>query len=133
MKSVTSSANGVTFLLPESYAQRLAPIDGISSVTWANWFGAYYQDPNDFFAQFAVNAETYFDLYPEVQITQGDMDAFFRERTAAVVGVLITTWIVPAITKTSYVPFFLLGASLVPLALAAVWFLGQRIEPVKPH
>lgn len=53
--------------------------------------------------------------------------------TAAVLGVLITTWIVPAITKTSYVPFFLLGASLVPLALAAVWFLGRRIEPVKPH
>ena len=53
--------------------------------------------------------------------------------TAAVVGVLITTWIVPAITKTSYVPFFVLGASLVPLALAAVWLLGRKIEPVKPH
>ncbi|MEM6795238.1 MAG: MFS transporter [Acidobacteriota bacterium] len=53
--------------------------------------------------------------------------------TAAVVGVLITTWIVPAVTKTSYVPFFMLGASLVPLALASVWFLGQRIEPVKPR
>lgn len=53
--------------------------------------------------------------------------------TAAVVGVLITTWIVPAITQTSYVPFFLLGASLVPLAMAAVWFLGRRIEPVKPQ
>ncbi|MEM8996492.1 MAG: MFS transporter [Acidobacteriota bacterium] len=53
--------------------------------------------------------------------------------TAAVVGVLITTWIVPAITQTSYVPFFLLGASLVPLALASVWLLGRRIEPVKPH
>ena len=27
--------------------------------------------------------------------------------TAAVLGVLITTWIVPAVTKTSYVPFFI--------------------------
>ncbi|MEM9593088.1 MAG: MFS transporter [Acidobacteriota bacterium] len=53
--------------------------------------------------------------------------------TAAVVGVLITTWIVPAVTKTSYVPFFMLGASLVPLALGAVWLLGKRIEPVKPR
>ena len=52
--------------------------------------------------------------------------------TAAVVGVLITTWIVPAITTTSYVPFFLLGASLVPLALASVWILGKKIEPVQP-
>ena len=50
--------------------------------------------------------------------------------TAAVVGVLITTWMVPAITQESYVPFFLLGAMLVPLAVASVWIFGGRIEPV---
>ncbi len=50
--------------------------------------------------------------------------------TAAVVGVLITTWMVPAITQESYVPFFLLGAVLVPLAVASVWIFGGRIEPV---
>lgn len=43
--------------------------------------------------------------------------------TAAIAGVLITTWIVPAATQASYVPFFLLGAALVPLSLAAVWLL----------
>ncbi|MCY3689084.1 MAG: MFS transporter [Gammaproteobacteria bacterium] len=55
--------------------------------------------------------------------------------TAAVVGVLITTWMVPAITQESYVPFFLLGAMLVPLAVASVWIFGGRIEPVTsaPH
>jgi len=51
--------------------------------------------------------------------------------TAAVVGVLITTWIVPAITTTSYVPFFVLGALLVPLAVASVWIFGGTIKPVK--
>lgn len=51
--------------------------------------------------------------------------------TAAVVGVLITTWIVPAITTTSYVPFFVLGALLVPLAVASVWLFGGTIRPVK--
>ncbi len=50
--------------------------------------------------------------------------------TAAVVGVLITTWIVPAVTKTSYVPFFVLGALLVPLAVISVWAFGGRIQPV---
>ena len=50
--------------------------------------------------------------------------------TAAVVGVLITTWIVPAITETSYVPFFILGALLVPCAMLSVWTLAGRIEPV---
>ena len=51
--------------------------------------------------------------------------------TAAIVGVLITTWIVPAITQESYVPFFVLGALLVPLAVLSVWVFGGRIEPVK--
>ena len=50
--------------------------------------------------------------------------------TAAVVGVLITIWMVPVITTESYVPFFVLGALLVPLAILSVWILGGRIEPV---
>lgn len=51
--------------------------------------------------------------------------------TAAVVGVLITTWIVPAITTSSYVPFFVLGAALVPLAVGSVWFFGGTIKPIQ--
>lgn len=51
--------------------------------------------------------------------------------TAAVAGVLITTWIVPAVTKESYVPFFVLGALLVPLAVLSVWGFGGRIQPVR--
>ena len=50
--------------------------------------------------------------------------------TAAVAGVLITTWTVPVITQSSYVPFFLLGACLVPLAVLSIWLLGRTIEPV---
>ncbi len=53
--------------------------------------------------------------------------------TAAVVGVLITTWIVPVITQTSYVPFFVMGALLVPLAVGSVWLFGGTIGPVRPE
>ncbi len=55
--------------------------------------------------------------------------------TAAVAGTLITTNMVPVMTQESYVPFFLLGALLVPLAVASVWIFGGRIEPVTsaPH
>ena len=84
---VSSSASGITFVLPEAYNNRLAAVDGVSSVTWANWFGGYYQNPQDFFAQFAIKADTYLPMYPEIEITDGNIDAFMRERTAAVVGV----------------------------------------------
>jgi ACS family hexuronate transporter-like MFS transporter len=51
--------------------------------------------------------------------------------TSAIVGVLITSWFVPAMTKTSYVPFFMLGASLVPLSLLALFVLGGTITAVE--
>lgn len=51
--------------------------------------------------------------------------------TTAAFGVILTTWIVPVITKTSYVPFFLLGAILVPLGVASVFILGGNIKRIE--
>ncbi|MCY4658016.1 MAG: MFS transporter [Gammaproteobacteria bacterium] len=51
--------------------------------------------------------------------------------TAAVVGVLITTNVVPMLTQVSWVPFFLLGAVIVPLAIASVWIFGGHIQQLK--
>lgn len=50
--------------------------------------------------------------------------------TSAIVGVIITTQMVPRITADSYVPFFVLGALLVPLAVLSVWGFGGEIKPV---
>ena len=84
---VTSSASGITFVLPQAHAQRLETFDGVRSVSWANWFGGYYVDPSDFFAQFAIEAETYLAMYPEILIPEEQVEAFLRERTAAIAGV----------------------------------------------
>lgn len=46
--------------------------------------------------------------------------------TAAVLGVLITTWMVPVLTKTSYVSFFVLAALLVPLAWISLRVLARK-------
>lgn len=51
--------------------------------------------------------------------------------TSAVVGVLITIWLVPIITAESYIPFFLLGAALVPLSVISALVLGGKVEPVQ--
>jgi len=84
---VTTNATGISFPLPEAHANRLRAVEGVKLVSWANWFGGVYQDPKQFFAQFAIKAEPYLAMYPELQITAGDRDAFLRERTAALVGV----------------------------------------------
>lgn len=46
--------------------------------------------------------------------------------TAAVVGTLITTWLVPAMTEVSYGPIFALSAAIVPLSLLSIWLLGGK-------
>ncbi|MBM4168964.1 MAG: MFS transporter [Ignavibacteria bacterium] len=51
--------------------------------------------------------------------------------TSAVAGVLIMIWLVPVITKVSYVPFFLMGAILVPLGILAVFVFGGEIKRVE--
>jgi ACS family hexuronate transporter-like MFS transporter len=48
--------------------------------------------------------------------------------TTAALGVMLTTWLVPRLTATSYVPFFLLGAALVPLGVACVFVFTRRFE-----
>ncbi len=45
--------------------------------------------------------------------------------TAAVAGVLITTWLVPVLTKTSYVSFFILAAVLVPLSWLSLRYFSK--------
>jgi MFS transporter, ACS family, hexuronate transporter len=49
---------------------------------------------------------------------------------SAVAGTLITTWLVPVMTKISYAPIFMLVAALVPMSLLFVWLVGGRIEKV---
>ena len=51
---------------------------------------------------------------------------------AAVAGTLITTWLVPVMTKVSYGPIFILVAALVPLSILSLWFVTGRIAPVLP-
>jgi ACS family hexuronate transporter-like MFS transporter len=46
--------------------------------------------------------------------------------TAAILGVIITTWMVPVLTKTSYVSFFVLAALLVPASMAALYFFSNN-------
>lgn len=83
---VSTSATGIVFTLPISYANRLQAMPGVQAVSWANWFGGRYGDGKRFFAQFAVDPKSYLDLYPEIVLPEDQKQAFIRERTSAIVG-----------------------------------------------
>lgn len=83
---VSRNAISLTFSLPISYRARVKGVDGVTSVGYANWFGGIYQEPKNFFPQFAIDGATYLDLYPEYKLTPAERDAFLRDRRGCIVG-----------------------------------------------
>ena len=71
--------------LPMALHQRIAQVDGVEAVTYANWFGGAYQDPRNQVFSFAV-APNYLDLYPEIAVDKAQREAFDRTRTGVLVG-----------------------------------------------
>jgi putative ABC transport system permease protein len=72
--------------LPLSYRDRLLRMDGIKQVTFQNWFGGVYQDPKNFFPQFAVDVEHQRAMYPEFKIAEDQWKAFADDREGAIAG-----------------------------------------------
>jgi putative ABC transport system permease protein len=83
---VSMSASGFMVQLPVSYANRLQAIPGVEKVTWANWFGGQYGDGKRFFASFAVDADSYLEMYPEMSVPADQKEAFLRDRSGALIG-----------------------------------------------
>ncbi|RPE79739.1 ABC transporter permease [Vulcaniibacterium tengchongense] len=71
--------------LPLSLHQRIQRVDGVDAATYANWFGGAYQDPRNQIFSFAV-APNYLDLYPEIEVSAAQREAFANTRTGILVG-----------------------------------------------
>lgn len=73
--------------LPFNYVAKVQGVDGVAQVAHASWFGGYYQDPKNQFAQFAIEAETYFSIYSDLMtLPDEQMQAWKKNRIGAVVG-----------------------------------------------
>jgi len=85
---VTRHAVSLVFNLPLSYHDRIAAIPGVRRVAMANWFGGARKpgDFSDFFPNFAIEAEPYLDMYPEIGLTPEERRAFITEPRGCVVG-----------------------------------------------
>ena len=83
---VTRNAISLTFPLPLAYADRIRNVDGVSSVTWSNWFGGVYITERNFFPQFAIEPESYLALYPEYVLSDAEKKAFLLDQQGAIVG-----------------------------------------------
>ena len=82
---ITTSKLSITQSLPYSLLTQIEATPGVANVSYATWFGGIYQDPKNFFANYAVGPG-FMELYPEYALPPGQLEAFNSERTGAVVG-----------------------------------------------
>jgi putative ABC transport system permease protein len=73
--------------LPGSYQQKIRELEGVRDVTHANWFGGYYQETKNQFANMAVDPESWLRMYPEFAITDDEKTAWLADRQGAIVGI----------------------------------------------
>jgi putative ABC transport system permease protein len=82
---VTIRSTSLFFYMPTSYYDVIKTMPGVRDVTWASWFGGIYKDPSNFFGQIAMD-DGYFRLYPEIQLTPEEKQAYLDDRTGCIVG-----------------------------------------------
>lgn len=82
---ITRNAVSLMVPLPLHYREKIRSVEGVKTVAAANWFAGIYQDPKNFFPQFAVDP-AYFGMYPEYRIPDTQFRAFVRDRQGALIG-----------------------------------------------
>lgn len=83
---VTRNSISIIFFLPLSYKEKIRQIPGVKDVSYATWFGGVYISEKNFIPNFAVDAKTVFDLWPEFVLSGDQKNAFLRDRKSCVAG-----------------------------------------------
>jgi len=86
LRVITRHAVSLGQDLPIAYKARIAALPGVQYVSTFTWFGGIYKDPQNFFANFAVDVENFEKLVDEFKVPPDQLEAWQKERTAALVG-----------------------------------------------
>lgn len=97
---VTRHAVNIVFNVPLAYHDRIAAVPGVKRVATNSWFGGFLKakketrpkgpsarpDWSSFFANLAVEAETFLPMYPEFTLPDDQKKAFLEDRQGCVIG-----------------------------------------------
>jgi len=79
----------VTFVmqLPKRYLEDVRTVPGVKQATFANWFGAKIPTkPDEFFANLAVDSQSYLDVVDEMVVTPEDKARWLSDKKGCIVG-----------------------------------------------
>jgi putative ABC transport system permease protein len=87
---VVRHKSGLTQMLPRSYEAYLRQQPEVETVCALQWFGGYYQDPRNFFANFASDETTLFRTFREEfglsGITEAQIKDYLKDGAGCIVG-----------------------------------------------
>lgn len=72
--------------MPISHRARIAALPGVSGVAVMTWFRGYYREPRNTIPSFAIDAQAFFRLFPELEVSPAQLGAMARTRDGAIVG-----------------------------------------------
>lgn len=72
--------------LPLSHEAKIATVPGIVEIAKLQWLGAYYKEPKNFFANFAVDHEKMGSVWDDYAVPKDQLEAFKADRRGAIIG-----------------------------------------------
>jgi len=73
--------------LPIAQMTQIEAVPGVDAVSFANWFGGYYQEPKNFLPSYPIEIGRFMTVYPEMLLPPDQVEAMIKTRTGAIVGV----------------------------------------------
>jgi len=90
LRVVTRHKVAIAVAMPICYRDRIAHIPGVRQVCTWQWYGGLYKnedrDRSKFFPRFGVEADRFFDAYPDYRVPVEQKLAFQRDIASAMVG-----------------------------------------------
>ncbi len=87
LRIVTRHRVSLANVLPEKYQFRIERMPGVRYCSKFTYFGGIYKEQSlSNFAQFAVDADRIFRVFPEAKVDPRQEEAFVKQKTACVVG-----------------------------------------------
>lgn len=85
---VTRHKVGLTSFLPVTYEEKVRQLPGVKAATNFNWFGGKFRDgsASTFFARFAVDPETFLEVFDDATIVEGTKADWLADRTGVIVA-----------------------------------------------
>ncbi len=82
---VQSSISLANFL-PYTHEAKIREIEGVAETAKLQWVGAYYREPRNFFANFAIDHDKMGSVWDDYQVSPEQLEAFQQDRRGAIIG-----------------------------------------------